>query len=732
MATPSPLRATLLFLLALPFLSFPRPHTPPPRPCRAPPRPRPSRRGGGDKFEFPPPPLPPPPPPPLRRRRRPQRRRTTTSPPRCATWCSAWPPPAARYPSASRSSASGSAPQHAPSSSSTPPSRSRHAGGPSLQASASASPLTPPASPTPTRGVSPPPSVASRIAKELVSDPELLVTKEAGPPPPRWLVLADDDTAFVLPNLLRALARYDWREPWYLGARSESAAQNAWHGFAMAYGGGGIAVSWPLARRLARALDSCVVRYPHLYGSDARIRACVAELGVELTHEPGFHQIDLHGDISGLLRAHPLSPLVSLHHLDNVYPLYPGMDRTRAMQHFFRAANADPARILQQTVCYDRFRSLTVSIAWGYSVQVFKGNVLLPDLLAVQKTFVPWKRGRNVTDVYMFDTKHYPRDECKRGALFFLKSISSSEGKTETTFNRQPSRKCSPDLTPLRNVNLIKVTSEQLHLVPGKAFRRQCCDIVRSSSDNIMDVNIRKCKDDELIAMHSYRPFTQPPPDTQPGTLSHHGANTIYTHSGKLDCRHWFNGHMLDCSTIIQKPECHSSSTGAIHLGLVTNMATLYCTLLALRKQFRNLKGNFCIVSTNSLATRNPKESSCRWKRRGDESAGATEESAYLEVKSTMGTGKKEEGVSASRMPPFALQRPQPSGRRILLRTTLLEPQERADPLISDRPAAAALPAPGPQCAQGRVSSSLRDPNCLTDGVMAMAKGAGQKRRASE
>ncbi|TVU43426.1 hypothetical protein EJB05_09899 [Eragrostis curvula] len=179
------------------------------------------------------------------------------------------------------------------------------------------------------------------------------------------------------------------------------------------------------------------------------------------------------------------------------------MDRTRAMQHFYRAANADPARILQQTVCYDRSRSLTVSVAWGYSVQVFKGNVLLPDLLAVQKTFVPWKRGRNVTDVYMFDTKHYPRDECKRAALFFLKNISSRDGKTETTYNRQPSRKCSPDLIPMKNIHVIKVTSAQRHLVPGKALRRQCCDIVPSSSDNKMDVNIRKCEDDELIAMHS-------------------------------------------------------------------------------------------------------------------------------------------------------------------------------------------------------------------------------------
>ncbi|KAI4972677.1 hypothetical protein ZWY2020_003602 [Hordeum vulgare] len=338
----------------------------------------------------------------------------------------------------------------------------------------------------------------ARIAKEV-----LLELRQQQLPPPRWLVLADDDTAFVLPNLLHTLSKYDWQEPWYLGAPSESGLQNAWHGFSMAFGGGGIAISWPLAERLARVLDSCIIRYPHLYGSDSRIYACLAELGIELTHEPGFHQIDLHRDISGLLRAHPLSPLVSLHHLDNVYPLYPDMDRAKAVEHFFSAANADPARIVQQTVCYDHSRSLTASVAWGYSVQVFKGNVLLPDILAVQKTFVPWKRGRNVTDVFMFTTKPYPTDECKRAALFFLKSISSGKGKTESNYSRQLPQKCLPNLIPLRNMQQIKVRSELLHLVPGKALRRHCCDIVPSSSEITMDIDIRKCRDDELIAMHS-------------------------------------------------------------------------------------------------------------------------------------------------------------------------------------------------------------------------------------
>lgn len=59
----------------------------------------------------------------------------------------------------------------------------------------------------------------------------------------------------------------------------------------MAFGGGGFAISAPLARVLARVLDSCLDRYPHLYGSDARIFACLSELGVGLTPEPGFHQV---------------------------------------------------------------------------------------------------------------------------------------------------------------------------------------------------------------------------------------------------------------------------------------------------------------------------------------------------------------------------------------------------------------------------------------------------------
>ncbi|XP_072993116.1 uncharacterized protein [Typha latifolia] len=334
----------------------------------------------------------------------------------------------------------------------------------------------------------------ARIVKELV--------EIAGDSEVRWIVLGDDDTVFVLENLVGTLAKYDWEGWRYIGGRSEIVEQNVKHSFGMAFGGAGIAISYPLARVLANVLDSCLVRYPHLYGSDARIFACLAELGVELTHEPGFHQIDLRGDISGLLSAHPLASLVSLHHLDFVNSLYPDMNQTMALKHFFEAVNADPGRILQQTVCYDRLKSRTISISWGYVVQLFEGNLVLTDLLSVPKTFTQWKRSRNTSsDVYMFNSKEYSRDQCKRPAIFLLKSVSAGKDKIESNYSRHFWRKCSLIPNSTRSPLLIRVSSQRLNDTVGKASRRHCCDVLPSSSGFIMKIDIRKCKDNELIAM---------------------------------------------------------------------------------------------------------------------------------------------------------------------------------------------------------------------------------------
>ena len=122
----------------------------------------------------------------------------------------------------------------------------------------------------------------ARIVKEAVDRNESDV---------RWFVFGDDDTIFFVDNLARTLSKYDHDRWFYVGSNSESYEQNESGWFDMAFGGGGFALSHSLAKVLAGVLDSCLMRYSHLFGSDARIFSCLAELGVGLTHEPGFHQV---------------------------------------------------------------------------------------------------------------------------------------------------------------------------------------------------------------------------------------------------------------------------------------------------------------------------------------------------------------------------------------------------------------------------------------------------------
>nr|VDD39666.1 unnamed protein product [Brassica oleracea] len=353
----------------------------------------------------------------------------------------------------------------------------------------------------------------------------------------RWFVFGDDDTVFFVDNLVTVLSKYDHRKWWYVGSNSEFYDQNVRYSFDMAFGGGGFAISASLGKVLARVLDSCLMRYAHMYGSDSRIFSCLAELGVALTHEPGFHQlvsehyyyicvvisslfgklsssyftclvwfyldkcsyfpwmlideqqrvsifgkfssiteIDIRGNLFGLLCAHPLAPLVSLHHLDAVDPFFPKTNRTESVARLIGAASLDSARILQQSVCYDPSNTVTVSVVWGYAIQVYEGNKLLPDLLTLQKTFSTWRRGSGVRSNYMFSTRDYKLHSvgnCHRGeAVKRLQRI------------RVLSRK-------------LKLNVEQMN-----PPRRQCCDI-SSPYNTSMVINIRQCMPDELIAMNT-------------------------------------------------------------------------------------------------------------------------------------------------------------------------------------------------------------------------------------
>lgn len=107
----------------------------------------------------------------------------------------------------------------------------------------------------------------------------------------RWFVMGDDDTIFFTENLVNVLSKYDHNQMYYIGGNSESVEQDLTHSYTMGFGGGGFAISYPLAAELVRILDGCIDRYADFYGSDEKIGGCISEIGVPLTKELGFHQV---------------------------------------------------------------------------------------------------------------------------------------------------------------------------------------------------------------------------------------------------------------------------------------------------------------------------------------------------------------------------------------------------------------------------------------------------------
>ncbi|XP_010543014.1 PREDICTED: uncharacterized protein LOC104816045 [Tarenaya hassleriana] len=323
----------------------------------------------------------------------------------------------------------------------------------------------------------------------------------------RWYVFGDDDTIFIPENLARTLSKYDHTLWYYIGSNSEIYGKNSFYGFHMAFGGGGFVLSSSLANVLAKVLDSCIERYTHLCGGDGRIYSCLAELGVGLSHEPGFHQLDVKGNGLGLLMSHPMRPLVSLHHMAHMDPIFPNSPTVAAVRHLLSVAAVDSARILQLSVCYDRRFSWTISVSWGYAVQIHGRHMLLPDVLPVQETFEPWNPNQNASSrLYNFNTREIHPDPCHRPATYYMENASfTGDGSIRSLYKAKAYENCTSDLisSPWKFEEIIVFSKKyDPNIQQLKAPRRQCCDILPSrNGGKIMEIGIRECKDDELIYM---------------------------------------------------------------------------------------------------------------------------------------------------------------------------------------------------------------------------------------
>ncbi|CAA7403770.1 unnamed protein product [Spirodela intermedia] len=341
----------------------------------------------------------------------------------------------------------------------------------------------------------------SRIISETLRLPEL-------PAEARWFIMGDDDTVFFPENLLRVLSKYDHRQHYYIGAVSESHLQNIFFSYGMAYGGGGFAVSRPLAEELAAMQDGCLSRYPALYGSDDRIQACMAELGY-----------DVYGSLLGLLAAHPVAPLVSLHHLDVVEPVLPGRSRVAALKQLFDGpARLDAAALMQQSICYDGERRWTVAVAWGYVVQVIRGEMSPREVEMPTRTFLNWYR-REDYKAYAFNTRPVARNPCQKPFVFYLTSAASNgtaaaaatTTTTVTHYARYPGERPHPlcrwkmaEPSAVKRVVVYKRVDPHLW---DRAPRRNCCRVRRAGGERpVMAVEVGLCRAGEISEPHREPP----------------------------------------------------------------------------------------------------------------------------------------------------------------------------------------------------------------------------------
>ncbi|KAK4422577.1 hypothetical protein Salat_1840200 [Sesamum alatum] len=316
----------------------------------------------------------------------------------------------------------------------------------------------------------------------------------------RWFVMGDDDTVFVTDNLVRILNKYDHNQYYYIGSLSESHLQNIYFSYGMAYGGGGFAISYPLAKALERIQDRCIQRYPGLYGSDDRMQACMAELGVPLTKELGFHQYDVHGNLFGLLATHPVTPLVSLHHLDVVEPIFPNVSQVEALQRLKIPMGLDSAGLMQQSICYDKTNSWTISVSWGFAVQIVRGVMSPREIEMPSRTFLNWYK-RADYKAYAFNTRPVMRNPCQKPFVFYLSTArmesDTNQTVSEYTQHHDPQPACKWKMADPADIDRVEVYKKPDPHLWDRAPRRNCCRVVSSKKQSLV-IDVGVCEEGEV------------------------------------------------------------------------------------------------------------------------------------------------------------------------------------------------------------------------------------------
>ncbi|KAL0393580.1 UNVERIFIED_CONTAM: hypothetical protein Slati_4324200 [Sesamum latifolium] len=97
----------------------------------------------------------------------------------------------------------------------------------------------------------------------------------------------------------------------------------------------------------------------------------------------------------------------------------------------------DSAGLMQQSICYDKTNSWTVSVSWGFAIQIFRGVLSPREIEMPSRTFLNWYRRADYT-AYAFNTRPVMRNPCQKPFVFYLSraSIKSNTNLTTSEYTR--------------------------------------------------------------------------------------------------------------------------------------------------------------------------------------------------------------------------------------------------------------------------------------------------------
>ena len=139
----------------------------------------------------------------------------------------------------------------------------------------------------------------------------------------------------------------------------------------------------------------------------------------------------MYGNLFGLLAAHPVTPFVSLHHLDVVEPIFPNVTQVQALQRLTIPMKLDSAGLMQQSVCYNKAMKWTISVSWGFAVQIIRGVLSPREMEMPTRTFLNWYRRADYT-AYAFNTRPVARNPCQKPFVYYLSKARFDKNRNQT------------------------------------------------------------------------------------------------------------------------------------------------------------------------------------------------------------------------------------------------------------------------------------------------------------